>query len=116
MPQMHHRDPGVIGTLGAQVQSQRPYYGIIADGIHVHPNAVRLAYDCHPDGAVLVTDGQLASAFERMTTLLTSVHTAAMSLMDPRMPDGRHEWRDGRFIVKEGLKLRIDGTSTLAGA
>lgn len=62
MPQMHHRDPGVIGLLGAQVQSQRPYYGLIADGIHVHPNAVRLAYDCHPDGAVLVTDGASGTA------------------------------------------------------
>lgn len=38
-----------------------------------------------------------------------------MSLMNPRLPDGRHEWRDGRFIVKEGLRLKIDGTSTLAG-
>lgn len=58
MPQMHHRDPGVIGTLGAQDESQRPYYGLIADAIHVHPNAIRLAYDCHPNGAVLVTDGE----------------------------------------------------------
>ncbi|GAA5961592.1 hypothetical protein JCM21900_006645 [Sporobolomyces salmonicolor] len=96
MPQLHHRDPGVIGTLGAGNDSKRPYYGIIADGIHVHPNAARLAYDCHPNGAILVTD--------------------AMSLMNPRLPDGRHEWRDGRFIVKEGLRLKIDGTSTLAGS
>ncbi|KAK4052323.1 N-acetyl-glucosamine-6-phosphate deacetylase [Microbotryomycetes sp. JL221] len=96
MPQMHHRDPGVIGTLGAQAESARPFWGIIADGIHVHPNAVRLAYDCHPQGAVLVTD--------------------AMPLMDPKLPDGAHKWRDGRCIHKEGLKLTIEGTETLAGA
>ncbi|KAM0786133.1 hypothetical protein ACM66B_006942 [Microbotryomycetes sp. NB124-2] len=96
MPQMHHRDPGVIGTLGAQSEKARPFYGIIADGIHVHPNAVRLAYDCHPNGAVLVTD--------------------AMPLMDPRLPDGTHAWRDGRCIKKEGMRLTIEGTETLAGA
>ncbi|KAL8284003.1 hypothetical protein RQP46_005116 [Phenoliferia psychrophenolica] len=96
MPQMHHRDPGVIGTLGAKLEAQRPYYGIIADAIHVHPSAVRLAYDCHPNGAVLVTD--------------------AMSLMNPHLPDGRHSWRDGRFITKSGLSLYIDGTNTLAGS
>ncbi|KAI5475092.1 Metallo-dependent hydrolase [Pseudohyphozyma bogoriensis] len=96
MPQMHHRNPGVIGVLGAKKEADRPFYGIIADAIHVHPSAVRLAYDCHPNGAVLVTD--------------------AMSLMNPRLPDGRHDWREGRYITKTGLSLFVDGTDTLAGS
>lgn len=112
---MHHRDPGVIGTLGAQDESQRPFYGLIADGIHVHPNAVRIAYQCHPEGAVLVTDGELQRATLWRRADLGSSPTA-MSLMDPRLPNGKHEWRDGRFIVKDGLKLYIDGTTTLAGS
>lgn len=72
MPQIHHRDPGVIGTLGAQDESQRPYYGLIVDAIHVHPNAIRLAYDCHPDGAVLVTDGELERRRPELGAKLTS--------------------------------------------
>lgn len=115
---MHHRDPGVIGTLGAQDEFQRPYYGLIADAIHVHPNAIRLAYDCHPNGAVLVTDGEISVRNLPAEEFGADLGCApiAMSLMNPRLPDGKHEWRDGRYIVKEGLRLKIDGTSTLAGS
>ncbi|CAG8545580.1 10409_t:CDS:2 [Racocetra fulgida] len=55
----HHRDPGIIGLLGT-TRVSRPYYGIICDGIHVHPNSIKMAYDSHPDGAVLVTDAMAA--------------------------------------------------------
>ncbi|TIC15416.1 Metallo-dependent hydrolase [Wallemia mellicola] len=94
MPQLHHRDPGVIGLLGNQVQ--RPFYGLIVDGVHVHPNAVRLAYDAHPDGCILVTD--------------------AMPLMDPHLEDGIHDWRDGRRLLKQGPRLYLENTKTLAGS
>lgn len=36
---------------------KRPSYSIIADGIHVHPQAVAFAYNAHPDGCILVSDG-----------------------------------------------------------
>ena len=56
MPPIHHRDPGVIGLLGDP--SRRPYYGIIVDGLHSHPNTVRIAYGACKEGCVLVTDGK----------------------------------------------------------
>ncbi|KAG9023346.1 hypothetical protein FRB95_013210 [Tulasnella sp. JGI-2019a] len=160
MPQLHHRDPAIIGLLGAggsyasqtvlkplanepikfngtharkvlrQMDEavsemptppdtpiepspayvdaasvvapsiaegfQRPYYGLIVDGIHSHPHSVRLAYTAHPDGCILVTD--------------------AMSMLDPHLPDGIHEWRDGRKLVKHGEQLCVAGTDTLAGS
>lgn len=50
----------VVGdqVMGSQVgpKFQRPFWGVIVDGIHVHPNAVRLAYQSFPEGCVLVTD------------------------------------------------------------
>jgi N-acetylglucosamine-6-phosphate deacetylase len=55
MPPIHHRDPGVIGLLGDP--SRSPYYGIIVDGLHSHPNTVRIAYGAKKEGCVLVTDG-----------------------------------------------------------
>ncbi|RHZ79374.1 hypothetical protein Glove_149g37 [Diversispora epigaea] len=58
MQQFHHRDPGIIGLLGTNYP--RPYYGIICDGIHVHPNSIKIAYDSHPRGAILVTDAMAA--------------------------------------------------------
>ncbi|TIA72550.1 hypothetical protein E3P91_01967 [Wallemia ichthyophaga] len=94
MPQLHHRDPGVIGLLGNQ--PKRPFYGLIVDGVHVHPNAVRLAYDAHPSGCILVTD--------------------AMPLMDPHLGDGIHDWRDGRRLFKQGARLYLENTTTLAGS
>jgi len=38
-----------------------------------------------------------------------------MKVLDPHLPDGVHEWRDGEKFVKEGDKLYLQGTNTLAG-
>ena len=48
---------------------------------------------------------------------LSSSHRAitAMKLLDPHLKDGVHEWRDGKRFVKEGTKLYLEGTDTLAG-
>ncbi|ORY04794.1 putative N-acetylglucosamine-6-phosphate deacetylase [Basidiobolus meristosporus CBS 931.73] len=58
MQQFHHRDPGIIGILGSA--EYNPYFGIICDGIHCHPNSVKIAHTAHPDGAILVTDAMSA--------------------------------------------------------
>ncbi|KAF8511984.1 Metallo-dependent hydrolase [Gautieria morchelliformis] len=107
MPQLHHRDPSIIGLLGAfeaasapasagATSQFTPYYGIIVDGCHSHPHSVRLAYTAHPEGCILVTD--------------------AIPMLDPHLKDGVHEWRDGKRLVKEGVKVYIEGTNTLAGS
>ncbi|KAJ3784877.1 carbohydrate esterase family 9 protein [Lentinula aff. detonsa] len=74
----------------------RPFYEMIVDGIHSHPNSVRLAYSAYPEGCILITD--------------------AMKILDPNLRDGVHEWRDGKRFVKEGDKLYLEGTDTLAGS
>ena len=43
------------------------------------------------------------------------IFLAAMKILDPNLRDGVYEWRDGRRYVKEGDKLFLEGTSTLAG-
>lgn len=88
-----HRSPGLFGLLG-QDELPRPYYGLIADGIHLHPTSIQIAYKNHPDGAILVTD--------------------AMKLAG--MPDDEYEWMNGDRIVKRGSKLTLADTDRIAGS
>ncbi|KAI0242454.1 N-acetyl-glucosamine-6-phosphate deacetylase [Massospora cicadina] len=92
MQQFHHRDPGIIGLLGSPVAA-RPFYGIICDGIHVHPNSIKIAYYSHPNGVCLVTD--------------------AMSAMG--LPEGSYVLGNMEVeVTSEGAY--ISGTKTLAGS
>ena len=114
MRPLHHRNPGIFGVLGVadhhhQQQQQessgggseggeekRPYFGLIADGIHLHPATVKIAWRAHPAGLVLVTD--------------------AMHMVG--LPDGRYAWTNGEgehFIVKKGSVLELEGTGVIAG-
>ncbi|XP_048645295.1 N-acetylglucosamine-6-phosphate deacetylase isoform X3 [Marmota marmota marmota] len=54
----HHRDPGIVGLLTSDrlPPGRCIFYGMIADGIHTNPAALRIAYRAHPHGLVLVTD------------------------------------------------------------
>ncbi len=57
MPPFQHREPGLAGAL---LSSDVPC-GLIVDGIHVHPAAVKLAWRAKgPDGLTLVTDAMAA--------------------------------------------------------
>ena len=93
----------------------RPFYELIVDGIHSHPNSVRLAYNAHPEGCILITDGTCPQHARRLIkwALTTQV---AMKILDPNLRDGIHEWREGKRFVKEGIKLYLEGTTTLAGS
>jgi N-acetylglucosamine-6-phosphate deacetylase len=88
MRPLHHRNPGVFGVLGLAESLPRPYFGIIADGIHLHPTSIKIAFNAHPEGFILVTD--------------------AMHLVG--LEDGVYEWTNGERIVKKGSKLILEGT------
>ncbi|CAD6441462.1 b1214254-7308-410b-a1e5-0d97f715e36e [Sclerotinia trifoliorum] len=119
MRPLHHRNPGIFGLLGTTPTTstspsttppstpittqniipplkpitQRPYFGIIADSIHLHPTTITLAYNAHPSGLILVTD--------------------AMHLVG--LPDGRYSW-NGEYILKDGIHLRLESTNKIAGS
>jgi N-acetylglucosamine-6-phosphate deacetylase len=65
MSGLGHRAPGLVG---ATLDQGRPY-GLIADGVHVHPAALRIALAASPDAAVLVSDAMAltGSAQDRFT-------------------------------------------------
>jgi N-acetylglucosamine-6-phosphate deacetylase len=95
MRPLHHRNPGIFGLLGTASSSVRkPYFGIIADGIHLHPTSIKIAWNAHPDGLILVTD--------------------AMRLAG--MPDGTYDWTNGSRIIKEGTLLTLEENGKIAGS
>lgn len=67
MSPLHHRAPGVVG---AAIENQSAYVGLIVDGHHVAPAALRIALAARPhDRFMLVTDamspvGTDATSFE----------------------------------------------------
>lgn len=90
MRPFHQREPGILGEV---LTDERVYTEIIADGVHVHPGAVRLL--CRMKGiehTVLVTDGLSAVG----------------------MPDGRYPLGDK--IVTVGNGECRDAEGTLAGS
>ena len=62
MSPLHHREPGIPGAAFAH---QRVACGIIADGLHVHPGIVALAFRAlGPDRLYLTTDSIAAAGTE----------------------------------------------------
>lgn len=91
----HHRDPGIVGLLTSdRVPSGRTvFYGMIADGIHTNPAALRIAHRAHPEGLVLVTDAIMAMG----------------------LPPGRRTL--GQQVIEiQGLHAYVAGTKTLSGS
>lgn len=88
MSQMSHRAPGLTGA----VLSGATAAGLIADGIHVDPAALRVALAARPEGLFLVTDCM----------------AVAGTTMD-------HFTLNGRTILRAGGALRL-ACGTLAGA
>ena len=53
MPSIHHRNPGVIPAC---VENENVQAEIIADGFHIHPASVRLAFSMFKNRMILVSD------------------------------------------------------------
>ena len=93
MSPLHHRSPGLAGLV---TSPEAPYFSLIADGIHLHPATLTMAFRSNPQRCILITD---------------SVEMAGM-------PDGVYP---GHAQVphpqrKLGNKVTIDGTDTLVGS
>lgn len=89
----HHRDPGIVGLLTSYDIPKPMFYGLIADGIHTHPTATRIAHRSHPRGLVLITDA-----------------IAALGL-----PPGLHKLGPMQVEI-DHEKATLQGTNTLAGS
>lgn len=76
---LHHREPGM---LGAALTDGRVSVELVADGLHVHPAALRLAALCKgPAKTVLVSD----------------------SVKHAGLPDGEYDYGDRTVALRDGL-------------
>lgn len=89
MTPLHHRDPGVVGAALTSVDATAE---MIADGIHVHPAAMRIAVATMPHRIALITDAIRACG----------------------LADGTYKLYDHEVTVSEGSARLADGT--LAGS
>ncbi len=86
-----HREPGVVGAV---LDSQKVTAELIADGVHLHPAALRLALaNKGAEKLCLVTDSLKASG----------------------VGDGVYQWGNMEIEVK-GLRVTIKDTDVLAGS
>jgi N-acetylglucosamine-6-phosphate deacetylase len=90
MPPLNHRAPGAAGAL---IASETAFAETIADGVHLHPGAVKIAVSAMgPGRIVLITDAMSGAA----------------------MPDGDYEL-GGQRVRVSGPTARFDD-GTLAGS
>ncbi len=86
MRAFHHRDPGVVG---AAFDDPRCICGLIADGVHVHPAALRLAYRMlGADRVALVSDAVAAAGMPPGTYTLGNRAIRLKAGDAPRLEDG----------------------------
>ncbi|KAI4264231.1 MAG: hypothetical protein L6R35_007311, partial [Caloplaca aegaea] len=106
MEPLHHRNPGLAGLIAsssssAEVEKKEEtkppcYFSLIADGIHLHPATLTLAFRANPTRCILITD---------------SIEVAGL-------PDGLYP---GNAQVahpqrKVGNRVTVEGTETLIGS
>lgn len=90
MPGIHHRAPGPIV---AAMRDERVTLELIADGIHVHPDVIALAFAGAPCRVALITDAMAAAG----------------------APEGRYELGGLAVTVADGT-ARLDADGTIAGS
>ncbi|MGH9917139.1 MAG: N-acetylglucosamine-6-phosphate deacetylase, partial [Pyrinomonadaceae bacterium] len=57
MPQLHHRDPGVVGWALAKDDVM---CGLIADGVHIDPLVLKLIFKCKTASKILLKSDSMA--------------------------------------------------------
>lgn len=107
MPQLHHRDPGLVAAalVYRDAQQQQSYYGMIVDGIHVHPCMIELAFNANKN-MIVVTDAMAALG-------LSKEHSLRIGDQEVQLVEHKHD--DGTVALK-AIKAHSDGKEILAGS
>ena len=97
MSRLHHRNPGTVGAIMIQNNMKAE---IICDGVHVHPELVKLLIRDKPlDNIVMVTDS-LKPTKQRMGKLYANGVSASIN-------------EEGAFVSKENKDLFLGSALTM---
>ena len=124
--QFHHRDPGIVGLITRHTDNPQDFkdskdsqnskysikpinYGMIADGYHTSPSAIRMAYRANKQGLV-----NTLSLCDCVINFITGIVLVSDAAVVAGLPDGPYEIGDLPVEVKEGICV-MRGTDTLAG-
>nr|WP_297177745.1 N-acetylglucosamine-6-phosphate deacetylase [uncultured Agathobaculum sp.] len=94
MPPMTHREPGVIGAV---LDNDEVGVELIADGVHVHPSAVRAAFRLFENRIILISDSMAAAGQGDGDYVLGG--------QDVTVRDGRAMLRDGSSLAGSTANL-----------
>jgi N-acetylglucosamine-6-phosphate deacetylase len=89
-----HRDPGVVG---AALTDERLTCGLIVDGHHVAPAAIKIAFSCAPGRIMLITDAVAALGMPAGTYHLGESPITVREAEPPRRDDGTLAGAAGRL-------------------
>lgn len=83
-----------VSDIDDEARFRQPFFGLIADGIHLSAQTLKIAYSAHPEGAILVTDAQKFAG----------------------CPDGVYDWRGEDRFIKESKVLKLESNGRIAGS
>lgn len=103
MSQLGSREPGLVG---ATLSRPEIYAGLIADGIHVHPDTISIALTAKPERLFLVTDA--------MATVGSDIETFTLNGRDIFRKDGRLALADGTLAgadldLPKAVSIMVNG-------
>ena len=86
MSGIHHRNPGMAG---AALSDERVFVQVIPDGVHLHPDILRLIYKIKgPSGTCLITDATAPCGLPDGTQMQGVGGTISVKDGGVRLPDG----------------------------
>ena len=121
MPPLHHRSPGPVGLLAHPpaplAPAPAPFFSLIADGCHVHPALLALAYRAAPSRAFLITDASsLLGLPPGLYPQGLTAFAGAVVIGDAAQPAPGCSALYGGSTGSGGPYVVIEGTTVLAGA
>ena len=99
------REPGIVG---ATLQNDRVYAGIIADGKHVHPSLVKLAHKLLGDRLYIVSDAQSVAGVSKLPNSIVIGGTELFCDHKRGLIDSKGAYAGTNICMMDGVKFLVN--------